>query len=483
MKPLRQGIGTLSRAVVVVLIAAGVVAAPAQTSELDQLKSDMQTLQKNMAEMQRKIDALEKEKSAATAPSTNATGSVSYPTPTQTVTGRPSPVADRANLRDRQQGAPRLDDLTLDPEYRGFVPVPNSVALIKFNAKPRLDVTWDNRNSGNPDGFVTATIPMKNTPEYGGGGQFNMSAKASELMLEVRAPNMPGDFRFYYENDFFAGGSGMNYELNFLYGQIYNFTAGFTYTVFEDPDVWPDTVDYQGPNSTVFARGPTARYMVALGDKWHMNFGIQQPSAEVDTAGTVGTDASSVHHAPDSGFNFRWEDSKLGHAQFATVFRDIGANSPTLGNQKALGWGVSLSTSLNLSENDSIQGQFTYGQGIFSYCNDNFTYPGFDGGDAAFNTAGELKPLRHVAPLVGYTHHWSEAFRSTATFGYVNLQNESAQNPAAYHETYYTSANLVWQMRKHLSVGFEWLYGYKDEKSGAHGDVWRIQTGLVYSLF
>jgi hypothetical protein len=43
--------------------------------------------------------------------------------------------------------------------------------------------------------------------------------------------------------------------------------------------------------------------------------------------------------------------------------------------------------------------------------------------------------------------------------------------------------NIVWQLRKRLSVGLEALYGYKDQKNGLYGDVWRIQTGLVYSLF
>jgi len=49
--------------------------------------------------------------------------------------------------------------------------------------------------------------------------------------------------------------------------------------------------------------------------------------------------------------------------------------------------------------------------------------------------------------------------------------------------TYYTSGNLVWQLRKRLSIGLECLYGYKEENNGANGDVWRVQTGLVYSLF
>jgi len=486
MKPITMKLSL----VVIALTAAAVVKASAQASELDQLKSAMQTMQKNMEEMQQKIADLESQKGVAPAPGTNMGQGVYFAMPTNPVIGHANPVADRANMNDMQEAAPRLNDLTLDPQYRGFIPVPNTDALIKFNAKPRVDMMMDNQNSGNPDRFVTATIPMKNTTGYGGGEQFNMTAKGSSLSMDVRAPNMPGDFRFYYNNDFFGSGnnsSAMNYRLKQLYGQIYNVTAGFTYSVFEDPDVWPDTVDFEGPNSMIFARQPTVRYMWALNDHWQVNFGIQQPASEIDTVGTYGTNAAAVNHMPDGGFNIRWEDAKWGHVQFATIFRDVGANGNNLANnpgeQNVFGWGLNLSTSLNVFEKDTVQGQFTYGQGIFHFCNDNFTYTGFNGGDAAYNNAGELRALTYLATMGGYTHQWSDKFRSTATFGYVKLQNEQQENPVAYHETYYGSANLVWQLRKRLSVGMECLYGYKDEASGAHGDVWRVQTGMVYSLF
>jgi hypothetical protein len=49
--------------------------------------------------------------------------------------------------------------------------------------------------------------------------------------------------------------------------------------------------------------------------------------------------------------------------------------------------------------------------------------------------------------------------------------------------THYGSLNLVWKMRKRLSLGLEGLYGYKEEQNGAKGDVFRLQLGLVYSLF
>jgi hypothetical protein len=478
----------------VAFVAAVGVKAMAQTSELEQMKaamqtmmSNMQSMQTNMQAMQKRIDELEKEKSETV----QVTNTLEQSSPSiQTLAkaaagediGHVSPVADRHNMNDQQEAAPRLGDQSLDPKYRGFFPIPNTPVIMMFNAKPRVDMMQDSGNSGNADRFVTATIPMNNTPGSGGGEQFNMTAKGSSLSWDVRAPDMPGNFRFYYNNDFFGSGSGMNYRLKQLYGQLYNFTAGFTYSIFEDPDVWPDTVDFEGPNSMIFARQATVRYMVPLCDQWQLNFGIQQPSSDIDNTG-ANASASSVNHLPDGGFNVRWEDAQYGHVQFATIFRDVGANDTTQGQQSVFGWGLNLSTSLNVFEKDSVQAQLTYGQGIFHFCNDNFTYNGFNGGDAAFNNAGDLKALTYFAPMVGYTHQWSEKFRSTATSGYVSLQNVGAQDPAAYHETYYESLNLVWQLRKRLSVGAECLYGYSKQNSGLHGDVWRFQMGMVYTLF
>ncbi len=481
---------TKGYAAVMALVAAGIMTAPAQSTELDQLKTTMQEMQKTMAGMQQKIAELEQEKVAAAAPGTNAVEGVTFETPTKPIVGHASPVGDRENMNDQQEEAPRPGDQTLDPKYRGFFPIPNTPAIIMFNAKPRVDMMEDSGNSGNADRFVTATIPMKHTPGSGGSEQFNMTAKGSSMSVDVRAPDMPGNFRFYYNNDFFGSGTGMAYRLKQMYGQLYNFTAGFTYSIFEDPDVWPDTVDFEGPNSAIFARQATARYMIPLGDHWQVNLGVEQPSSEVDNTGP-NSSASSENHLPDGGANIRWEDAKWGHVQLATILRDVGANgqtnNPNLGQQNVFGWGVNLSTSLNVFEKDSVQAQLTYGQGIFHFCNDNFTYTGFNGGDAAYNNAGELRALTYFAPMIGYTHQWSEQFRSTLTSGYVNLQNEQSQDPAAYHETYYESANLIWQLRKRLSVGVECLYGYKNEKGGGgasnYGDVWRFQTGMVYSLF
>jgi hypothetical protein len=62
--------------------------------------------------------------------------------------------------------------------------------LIKFNAKPRLDVITDNKNAGSRHRFVPALFPLEGDPDFGGGAQSTVSANATQLRLDVRAPEL-----------------------------------------------------------------------------------------------------------------------------------------------------------------------------------------------------------------------------------------------------------------------------------------------------
>jgi len=213
-----------------------------------------------------------------------------------------------------------------------------------------------------------------------------------------------------------------------------------------------------------------------LNDYWGLGFSLEKPDAQVDTTGD--DTATSEIHAPDGGFQVKWANKNIGHIQFGTIFRDIGVSGTTVGDQTVFGWGLNLSASLNFFKRDSFQTQLTYGQGIFYFMNDANT-----NGDAAFNAAGDLKPLPVVAIMAGYTRSWTEKWRSTGSFGFVNLDNQTSQAWDAYHRTYYGSINLVYQLFRRLSFGVEGLYGYKQVKSHASGQVFRGQFTIMYALF
>jgi hypothetical protein len=478
------------------LAASAVLAAPAaraQTAEeFKQLQSLVEQLQKTVDAQNARIADLEKAKGAATPapaprvmPGLTGETSPSIRTLEKVAAGEQvatqSPVTYRGALNDQQEAASRPKDFTLDPKFQGFIPIPNTPVLIKFNAKPHLDAITDNENAGSRHRFVPALFPLEGDPGFGGDRQSTVSANATQLRLDVRAPEMPGNFRFYYQNDFFGDDSkDMRYRLQHIYGELYGFKAGFTYGVWEDPDTWPDTVDYEGPNAVIFSRRPVAQYTHAWNDNWNTTFGLEKPDIFVDVNSGGNTDAVQRTRIPDLGFNTRYEKAGFGHFQFSTIFRDLGATDDLGDDHHVFGWGVNLGVGLDLGPNNSVQLLGVYGEGVGGMGNDT----SFLNSDAAFDVGGDLKALPYWSVNVGFTHRWSEAFRSTITYGYVNLDTTGGQAPTFYHESHYASANLIWQLRKRLSVGLEGLYGFQEAQNGADsGDHWRVQIGMVYSLF
>ena len=490
------------------LVAAGSWQVIAADPEVEDLKAQLKVLQAKFADLEKEK---EKEKAAADAKGGEASpealndqqGAAPRPEgsgaaageaqpapempPAPIPEGRQSPVTPRGAFNDEQEAAPRPDDLTLDPKFLGFIQIPRTPVIIKFNAKPRVDFTWDPKNTGDNTRFITAKIPVEGDPDEGGSSVFNINAKGSRLSIDVRAPKVAGTPRFYFENDFYGSGSSeFNFRVRHIYGQIYNIIVGQTFSVFEDPDIWPDTVDFEGPNSQLSNRQPLVRYQLPLSEQWTLNFGLEQPGSQPADYydGATTTSVSGDNRAPDGGVNARWELAKVGHVQFSSIFRGIGSKKFSAGGQdfdsdSVFGWGLNLGGGFHVLERDSVQAQVTYGEGIGSYGNDT----SFFKTDAAFDEDGDLVALPYFGVMLGYTHWWFEQWRSSVSYGYVNMDSEISQGPDAYEQTHYASLNLVWQIRKRLSVGLEGLYGRNEVQSGEDGDAWRVQVGVIYKLF
>jgi len=467
------------------LLASGAVSLRAQPSEIEQLKSRLQEMEQTLGQMKQRIAELERQQAEAPPQPTNALAQSPSVRDLEEIAeggslGEQSPVPYQRNLNDQQEAAARPSDYTLDPKYQGFIPVPNTPLLIKFNAKPRVDAIFDTMNAGNNDRFVPALFPLSSAANYGGGGRFSMNANGSQLRLDVRAPDFPGDFRFYYQNNFFgAVNQPMKYNLQHLYGQYYGFLAGYTYSVWTDPDVFPDTVDVEGLNSIAFGRRAVAHHTFLFDDAWNATLGVAAPNVRVDGSSIPGGISATRTVMPDLGYNVRWEKRGLGHVQFSNLCRYFGARDATGADCSVFGWGVNLGAGLELTDRDSLQLQGVYGWGIGSLGNDTSWLES----DAAYRSDGGLEALPYWSAMVGLTHRWSPGWRSTVTYGYVDLGNSSGQLGSFYHYSHYAGANLVRQIHQRLSIGLEGLYGTAGAQNGdTSGDVLRVQLGLVYSL-
>ncbi len=188
----------------------------AEDAELDALKKAVEQMQKTINTLNQKIETLEQERqqekaAAAAAPKEKAM------TPAEAAVAL-APPAEKPISPEVQSASEALETVLtsqgigpqapVDPALRGFVRIPNTGVMLRFNAKPRVDFTYDTGNAGDDNRFITAKIPVSGDPNKGGGPVFNANGKGSQLVVDVRAPDVAGSPRFYYQNDFFGSGVG-----------------------------------------------------------------------------------------------------------------------------------------------------------------------------------------------------------------------------------------------------------------------------------
>lgn len=492
MKP-----ATLVSSLAIFSLLAAAAPASAQNGEIEELKAMVRAMQKTIAEQNARIATLEKQHAATPvskpvatpAPSGRsvAVAGMNVPVaelPASAIPTEKTAVRDADTFLDQQQAAPRVNNAPLDPKLKGFIAIPGTDTIFKIGGSARVDAIVDLGNSGNPNQFVPSTIPVPGEVGWDGGERSALHAKGTRLSLELRRPvAWDGTLRIYSEYDFFddSTSSAMKFRVRHFYGQAWNFLIGQTYSAFQDIDVFPDVVDYQGPNGIVNRRQPQIRYTLPLYERDETKFvvfaSVEQPDGKLDTTDNeFSGGVSVVNHVPDGIAGFRWEGT-LGHVHAAGLFRELSYESDNGPSGDSFGWGATLAGALNVGEKDKLSAQVTYGEGVARYINDLSG----ENLDAAIED-GRLDAVPVFAVMAGYTHHWSDHWRSTVSGGYVKVDAPATLDPFTIDNTIYASTNLMWHPTNSFRMGLEYLYGRKETLDGSERDAHRFNFVVRYDL-
>ena len=99
--------------------------------------------------------------------------------------------------------------------------------------------------------------------QYGANGHASVSAKQSRLGVRAVLPTGGKALTTRFEFDMFGVGNDAGettIRLRHAYGQWGSWLAGQTNSLFMDGDIFPNTVEYWGPNGMVFLRPPQIRW-------------------------------------------------------------------------------------------------------------------------------------------------------------------------------------------------------------------------------
>jgi hypothetical protein len=464
-----------------------------QQEAMHKLQTRMDELRAQMAEIQSELDAMHGENKLSDAVTT--VKPVPVPVQTGAIERTLPPLLPAVPLSSEQQRmavgketaayetfsdesepVPRLYNAPLEASLPGFFVLPGTQTMLRINGSFKTDFMFDPRPAGLADSFIPSTIPI---PQESSTNNFNASIRESRISADFRIPvSNIGTARMFMQFDFFGANGATTPRLRHAYAQIKNITVGQTNTVFMDPDAWPDIIEFQGPTSGLLARPPQIRYSFPLGKGMSGAISVEQPNSDISFF--QNGVAVPITPAPDGALRFRYEGER-GHIYVSTVLRELAVRLPNGGHQEsAFGWGLNLSSTWRVVGRDTINYQVAYGNGIARYTGD----AAFLGLDAQPRSATDLtlKALPVFAPWVSYQHHWTRSVRSSATFGWLQVQSTVFTPGNTYHKSSYSSANIIWNPYGSLSFGTEFMYGWVQQKDGEHANAPRIQFSGRYTF-
>jgi len=456
---------------------------------VENMLKQVSELRSEIAVLQAKLEALEASSGTSASPAPAAKTPQAPTDTTQDGTiksseplpeAKPSKEVGTATSTYTQFGedtaaAPRFDNVPLDPKYKGFFRLPGTQTILKIGGYFKTDFMEDLKPAGNNDAFVPSAFPV---PQVSGIQNANLSVRPTRLSLDFRIPTtVVGEARFYLEGDLF-GTNATTPRLRHAYAQAKNVLIGQTFSNFMDPDAFPDTLDFQGPNGMVSIRNPQFRYGVSLHEGMTFYVSVEKPSSDVIFS-TPQFSAKPNAPAPDGAVRLRQEFDG-GHIQGAFIFRDIAAFLPNGVTGSVFGWGGNLSAAFKTFGKDNIIIAAAAGHGISRYLQDTSGL----GIDA--EPASAANPHLEATPAVGveasYQHYWFKSLRSSAVYSYAAVNNTDLAAASTYNHATYTAGNLIWNPYGSFNVGAEFLYGWKVQQNGQKANVPRIQVSAKYSF-
>jgi hypothetical protein len=352
--------------------------------------------------------------------------------------------------------------------------IPQTNTYLDIGGYIMFDAIYDTKKMGNKTGFSPSTIP---TDFDGTEGETTFSAGQTRLHIKSITPTEYGDLRTLVEFDFYNTDNSADFHSLRYWGELAGWGAGRQFTAFMDISVFPNILDYWGPNGMIFVRQAQARYTHSFDKGLDWALALEDPDSDVTAP--IGETGSGAETLPDFTTHLRWEDD-FGHVQLAGLLRKITFEADTGSDDSTMGWGVNLSSAINTVGKDRIVFQSVYGEGIGRYMND--TCCGCGGLDAAFDGAGDLDAVPSYGGFLYYDHWWDEQFSSSIGYGYAWVDNNAGQDDSAFQDSHYASTNLIWHPLDLVKVGFEVMYGQVEDKGGDTGENVRLQSSVQWKF-
>src|SRR4029077_11503637 len=369
----------------------------AQTQEIQKLKDELARLEKEVGEVRQQIGAIEQAQKPPGAPAA--------PEP---------PTAPSAPPTRAQEATPDESQVTYQPK------------TLDIYGYAMLDSGYQfGTNDPNWFDVVRPTKLPSFSGEFAPNGKTFFGVRQTRFGVKSFTPTDFGDLKTIFEFELFGTGvdaGQTTFRLRHAYGELGHFGAGQYWSPFMDIDIFPNSIEYWGPNGMAFFRNVQVRWMPIQGDT-RLTFALERPGSSQDPGRLQDrieiANVLARFPSHDISGELRW-GGKRGYLEAAGIIGqtrlDDVLNDRFNLNQTVDRWGINLTSNLKVGAKDVLKAGFFFGQGMKNYMND----PPADIA-ATPNFGNPTRPIRGKAlPFLGlvafYDHYWSDRWSTSAGY-------------------------------------------------------------------
>lgn len=354
-----------------------------------------------------------------------------------------------------------------------------------------LDTGYDFGSIGDPNWFDTlrpTKLPAFED-QYGRGGRWFAGVRQTRFGSSATAHTDWGDVYGKFEWELFGVGPDQGQttiRLRHAYVDWQQLRAGQTWSPFMDIDLFPNSIEYWGPNGMAFYRNVQVAWMPIQGES-RVTVAVERPGASPDTG--IYTDHLGLEDvvarfpAPDISAEGRF-GGDWGYVELAGILRyirwdDLGVDPNDISDH-VWGWGFNLSSNLKLGPATLRLGA-VYGHGIANYMNDATADVAIEVDDDTGEPEAVALPLLGVSAFADIT--WNESFSTAVGYSFVNMFNTDGQAPDAFHLGQYALVNIMMTPVKNLMLGPEFQWGRRSNNDdGFDVNDFRLQFSVKGSF-
>lgn len=319
---------------------------------------------------------------------------------------------------------------------------------------------------------------------------FRMTARESRLFVKTTTPSETGTISTHVEGDFYGeGGTGTysnsrSFRLRHAYGSWTNgghvLLAGQTWSTFMDLAAGLPPMDLSSDPGMTFVRQPMLRYQYNFNPGHYLAAAAENPDNGLTSAGPAifikNSGESAELKMPDFVVKYFYAN-KYFHISPKAILRSF-----ELDDKSTTGYGLSLTSHLNLGKGHKLYASVMYGDGIGRYGG-----LGVNSG-VGLTDDGEIETVGFISYNGGVSLALTKDLLLAVGAGYAENDednysgDESVLGDAAFKTAFSWHANIFWKITPAMD-GALGVTGYEKEvMSGAEGDMMRIQGFVRYSF-